>query len=108
MCRETPKRPTQRELLVTLRVLPAKLPVRNDAPGETQLGAGQEHEASPSIRLLGVPNPRHAPPESLLEEADGMLQVEPSDIGPPQEVEFRFAFAGEPLQDSPSSLSALC
>src|SRR3954454_15911920 len=60
------------------------------------MDVGAENEPRPAVRLLGVPDPRRGPPERLLEEADRVLQVEPPDVGPPQEVEVRLAFAGEP------------
>src|SRR5215211_8819571 len=94
--RETPKRPAWRQPPVSLRALPRQAAVLRARAGQPQLGVGSDDEPGPPIRLFGVPDPRRGPPERLLEEADRVLEVEPPDVSPPQQIEVQFVFAGEP------------
>src|SRR5215207_6022385 len=51
------------------------------------LSVGGDDQPRPAIGLLGVSHPWRRPAETLLAEAQGVLQIEASHIGPPQDVE---------------------
>ncbi len=86
-CRETPEYPARRESPAALRTLPRQSAVGHARACQLELGAGGEYEPGPPVRLLGAPDARRGPSERPLEETDGVLQVEPPYVGPPQEVQ---------------------
>src|SRR5215211_3245232 len=95
-CCETPKYPARCQSPASLRAFPRQPAIRRTRARQAQLGVGGQDQPRPEVGLLGVAHPRRGPAQSLLEKADGVLQVEPPDVGPPQEVR-----SGSPLGSPP-------
>jgi hypothetical protein len=70
-------------------MFPGQPQVRYVRPHQPQLGESG-HQPRPPVGLLGAPYPRCAPSQSLFEKAEGMLQVEAPDVGPPDEFQVRY------------------
>src|SRR5918994_1200102 len=52
-------------------------------------GVGSHHHPTPPVGLLGVPYPRRRPSQALLEEAEGVLQIEAPHVRAPDETQIR-------------------
>jgi hypothetical protein len=76
--------------------LPGEPPIRDARPCQAQLREGRKHQPTPAVGLLRMAHPRGSPPQSLFEEAEGMLQVEAPNVRPPEEIEVRLSGAGPP------------
>src|SRR5215208_4425625 len=50
----------------------------------------------PATSLLGVPDSGRRPTETLLAEAQRVLEVEAPDVGPPEQIQVRLARTGPP------------
>ncbi len=73
--------PIGRERARVQAAFPGEALVRDDGARQPEVGVGQEHQPGPAIGLLRVAHPRRRPGEDLCAEADGVLLVEPPDIG---------------------------
>ena len=65
-------------------------------PVGLQLDLAGQHRPGPAVGRLRVARPRGRPAEGLLGEPDGVLQVEPPDVGPPDPIQVEFVRAGPP------------
>ena len=83
--REPPADTIGRGLLGFEPTFPGQSPVRDAGTSQAQLRIGRHNQPGPEISLLRMANPRCRPVQRLLEEADGVLHVEPVDVGPPKE-----------------------
>ncbi len=73
---------------------------------QPELGESDHNQPRPPIRLLRVTNPRGGPPYALLEEAEGVLQIEAPDVGAPDELQVRLrSFWPVPPQPQNARLS---
>src|SRR3712207_9459543 len=63
------------------RALPRQAPIGHERAGQAQLGIGGGDEPGPAIRLVWVAHARRGPARTLLQEADGVLQVEAPHVG---------------------------
>ena len=87
--RNYPVDPHGRKATRIVAALPRQPQVRNTSARQSQLGEGGHHQPRPPIRLLGVAHPRRSPSHALLEEAEGVLQIEAPDVSAPDEIEVR-------------------
>jgi hypothetical protein len=69
--------------------LPGQPPIRHVRSRQPELGESGHHQPRPAVGLLGMPDPRRGPSQSLFEEAEGVLQVEAPDVGAPQQAQVR-------------------
>ena len=69
------------------RALPRQPMVGHGAAGEAQLGVGREHQPGPAVGLLGQAHPRGDPPQDLLQESEGLLQIGSPAVPPPEAVQ---------------------
>src|SRR5512135_1566257 len=63
---------------------PGQPPVGDTGTSQAELRIGRQEQPGPAVSLLRLSNSRCRPVQGLLEEADGMLHVEPMDVGPPE------------------------
>ena len=63
---------------------------------QAQLQIGHHNQPTPVVGLLGVPDPWGSPSQSPLEKVEGVLQVEPVNVGFPEKVEVWFSGAMPP------------
>ena len=56
---------------------------------QPKLGESGHNHPRLLVGLLGVPDPRSGPSQSLFEEAEGMLQVQAPDVGTLQQAQVR-------------------
>jgi hypothetical protein len=70
--------------------------VVDEPASETELGVGSEDEPGPPVGLFGHLQRWCRPPECPLHELEGVLDVEPAEVGALAQVEIGFAFAGPP------------
>jgi len=75
--------PDRRQAAGVVATLPGESQVCNARSGQAQLRVGGQHQPRPAVSLLGVAHPRRRPPHALLEEAEGVLEIEAPDIGTP-------------------------
>src|SRR5919107_3137252 len=87
--RNRPVNPYGRQPTPVVAALPRKPQVRNARARQPELGESGHDQPRPPIRLLGVANPRRRPSHALLEEAQGVLQIETPDIRAPEEIQVR-------------------
>jgi hypothetical protein len=87
--RNYPMDPTRRQTPGRVAPLPRKPSVGYAGARQAQLREGGQDQPRPSIRLLGITHPRCGPPQSLFEEAEGVLQVEAPHVRAPEEIEVR-------------------
>jgi hypothetical protein len=78
--RNYPVDPHGRKATGIVAALPRQPHVRNTSARQSQLGEGGYHQPRPPIRLLGVAHPRRRPSHALLEESEGVLQIEAPDV----------------------------
>ena len=95
-CRNGPADPYRRQAAGIVAPLPRQTPVGHARPGQAQLREGADHELRPKVGLLRVAHPRGGPPQGLLEEAEGVLQVEPAHVRPPDGIEIGLSETGPP------------
>jgi len=81
--------PDRRQATGVVAALPGQPQVRNARSGQPELGESGQNQPRPAVGLLGAAHPRRRPSERLLEEAEGVLQVEAPDVGAPDEVQIR-------------------
>ena len=55
--------------------------------GQAQLGVAGQHQPGPPVGLLRMARPRGRPTKGLLTEPNGVFQVEPAHIGPPDQIQ---------------------
>src|SRR5215208_6266455 len=87
--RNYPVDPHGRQASRIVAALPRQPQVRNTSACQSQLGEGGYHQPCPPIRLLGVAHPRRRPSHALLQEAEGVLQIEAPDVSAPEQIEVR-------------------
>ena len=78
----------------------AETPVGHARSGQPQLREGADHEPRPKVGLLWGDHPRGGPPQILLEEAEGVFQVEPAHVRSPEQIEVGLSGAGPPQPQS--------
>ena len=81
--------PDRCQVAGSVTTLPRQPPVRDARARQAQLRVGGQDYPSPPVGLLRMPHPWGRPSQSLLEEADRVLQIESANVGPPQKVEVR-------------------
>src|SRR5215217_3826133 len=87
--RNYPVDPYRRQSTRIVTAFPRQTQVRNTSARQSQLGEGGYHQPRPPIRLLGVAHPRRRPSHALLQEAEGVLQIEAPDVSAPEQIEVR-------------------
>ena len=75
--------PDRRKAPCIVAALPRQPQVRNARARQPELGESGHNQPRPSVGLLGVANPRRRPSHALLEEAEGVLQIETPHIRAP-------------------------
>src|SRR5215217_2981512 len=86
--------PCGRQAAGVVAPLPRQPPIGHVRPRQPQLGEGRQDQPRPPVGLLGMAHARGAPPERLLEEAEGVLHIEATSVSPPKEVEVRHGSSG--------------
>jgi len=69
------------------RPFPGAAEVLGQRTGEPELGVGHQHDPGPAVGRLGTAEPRCGPPQRLLEETEGVLEIEAPQKQLPQPVE---------------------
>src|SRR5215218_10290856 len=69
--------------------LPRQPQVLHAHARQPELGESGHDQPGPPVGLLRVANPRRRPPHALLEEAEGVLQIETPHIRAPDEIQIR-------------------
>src|SRR3990170_4290 len=87
--RNHPVDPQRRQPTRIVTALPRQTQVRNTGARQPQLGVRGYDQPGPPVGLLGVAHPRRRPSHALLEEAEGVLQVEAPHVRAPEEIEVR-------------------
>lgn len=57
-------------------LLPRSAKVRSERPGEAELGVRGAHQQGPAVSRFGCAAPRPGPAEGLLEESEGVFEIE--------------------------------
>ncbi len=83
--RNYPVDPNRRQPTRIVTALPRQTQVRNTGVRQPQLRVRGHDQPTPPVGLLRMANPRRRPSHALLEEAEGVLQVEAPDVGAPEE-----------------------
>src|SRR5215218_7778158 len=81
--------PNRRKGPRLVAALPRQPQVRDAGARQPQLRVGGHYQPAPPVGLLGVANPRRRPSHALLEEAEGVLQVEAPYVRAPDEIQIR-------------------
>jgi hypothetical protein len=81
--------PHGRKATRIVTALPRQPEVRNPGTRQSELRVSGHHQPRPAIGLLGVAYPRCRPSHALLEEAEGVFQVETPHIRAPDEIQIR-------------------
>ena len=71
------------------RPLPRQPQVADEPAGEAKLAVGRCHGPGEPVSLLRGAGPGQGPVQGLLPKADGVLDVEPANVGPPQQRQIR-------------------
>src|SRR6266540_4815664 len=71
------------------RPLPRQPQVADEPAGEAKLAVGRCHGPGEPVGLFRGPGPGQGPVQGLLPKADGVLDVEAADVGPPQQRQIR-------------------
>src|SRR5215211_510143 len=74
--RNYPMNPYRRQLTRIVTAFPRQTQIRDAGARQPQLRVGGHDQPTPPVGLLGVTNLRRRPSHALLEEAEGVLQVE--------------------------------
>ena len=74
--------------------------ILNGAPGQAELGVGQHHYPGPVVSLLRSPYAWGGPVEGLFTKSIGVFQIEPPDVGPPEQGEIRLAGSAPPQPEA--------
>jgi hypothetical protein len=77
----------RRELARWLGTVPGQSLVNHPRPRQTHLGVSQHHEPGPAVGVRGVAHAWEGPIERLLEEAEGVLQIEAPHEGTPRPIQ---------------------
>ena len=77
-------------------LLPGAAEVAGEGAGEQELGVGGDDDPGPAVGLLGGADLRGGEAEGALQGADGVLDVEPCEVGAPELVQGQGAGAGVP------------
>jgi hypothetical protein len=102
-CRKGAVNPNRRQPSGVVAPLPGQSAVGDMRPRQSELGERGQNQPRPPVGLFGVAHAEGVPSERLLEEAEGMLQIEAPDVGAPEEAEIRRgSFGADPPQ--PQSL----
>mgnify|MGYP001826870116 CR=1 FL=1 len=75
---------------------PWEAEVLDEAAGEAELGEHGDDEGSPAVGLFWGAERWCGPAEGVLGEAEGVLDVEPAEVGAPASVEVGFVVSGPP------------
>ena len=81
--------PDWRKVPRIVAALPRQPQVLDAHARQPELGESGHNQPCPPVGLLGVANPRSGPSHALLEEAEGVLQIETSHIRAPDELQIR-------------------
>ena len=94
---EPPADPARGERPVRVGVfLPGPAQVGGEGAGEQELGVGSDDDPHPPVSLLGRADLRGREAEGALQGADGVLNVEPCEVGAPELVQGQGTGAGVP------------
>ena len=83
--RNRPVHPDRCKASGVAAALPRQPPARHQCPRQAQLREGGENQPRPPVGLGGMAHAGGRPSERLLEEAEGMLQIEAPGVGEPEE-----------------------
>ena len=81
--------PDRRKACCIVAALPRQPQVLDARARQPELGESGHNQPRPPVGLLGVAHPRRRPSHALLEEAEGVLQIETPHIRAPDEVQIR-------------------
>jgi hypothetical protein len=79
-------------------VFPGKADLADEWAGQPQLPAGGGDQPTPTVGCLGVAGTDRGPAKGLFEEAEGMLDGEPSQVPAPQHTQVSWQWAADPGQ----------
>ena len=81
--------PDRRKACCIVAALPRQPQVLDARARQPELGESGHNQPRPPVGLLGVAHPRRRPSHALLEEAEGVLQIETPHIRAPDEIQIR-------------------
>jgi hypothetical protein len=88
-------------------LFPGAAEVAGEGAGEQELGVGGDDDPHPPVGLLGRADLRGREAEGALQGADGVLDVEPCEVGAPELVQGQGAGAGMPEPELAVRLAAV-